>query len=93
MGPEQHAQDYFDQKICHQCALWGTNLEVILAWAEEDSLPNEVDDVEEGDIRTEVEVVKKRDEKTGQLFTLPSAKDPAANAKVRVTLRWSYSRR
>ena len=41
MGPEQHAQDYFDQKICHQCALWGTNLEVILAWAEEDSLPNE----------------------------------------------------
>lgn len=83
---EQHAQSYFAQTICHQCALWGTNLEVILAWAKGDPLPTANGDVEEGDVRTEIEVVKKKDEKTGRFFTVPSAKDPTANAKVCLAL-------
>lgn len=42
--------------------------------------------VEADDVRVDVEVVLKKDDNTGKVFSIPSAKDPSANAQVGLSL-------
>ncbi|GAA5982615.1 hypothetical protein JCM11641_002601 [Rhodosporidiobolus odoratus] len=82
---EQHCQSYYDWAICGECYNFNVALDVILAWAEADPLPNggnDKDDVESDDEVVERIVGERRvDEKTKKVYDIPSAKDPRANAK------------
>ncbi|GAA5949876.1 hypothetical protein JCM10213_005794 [Rhodosporidiobolus nylandii] len=80
---QQHCQSYFDWQICHDCYNFNVPLDAILAWAPADPLPQgDKDDIESDDEIVEKIVGEKRvDEKTKQVYEIPAAKDPRANAK------------
>ncbi|KAK4703254.1 hypothetical protein P7C70_g2963, partial [Phenoliferia sp. Uapishka_3] len=84
VSPEEHAASYLRDEQCHQCWSYKGKLDVILAWAEDEMLSEQrsksVDD-DADDVRVDVEVVVKKDDKTGKMVSIPSAKDPTANAQ------------
>ncbi|GAA5841516.1 hypothetical protein JCM9279_000677 [Rhodotorula babjevae] len=92
---EQHARSYNDYTICHECYNWDQPLDVILAWAEADPLPDgDGDDIEPDDEALVPVVGETRiDDKTHKVVVLPSVKDLRANVKYLV--KWqgvSYRR-
>lgn len=96
MGGETYplqVQSYFEDGTCHDCYRWDVPLDVILAWAVDDSLPElEKEVVEEDDVVEEIPVVQKRDE-AGKIHTIPSAKDAFARAKYLVKWQGESYRR
>ncbi|ORY90852.1 hypothetical protein BCR35DRAFT_299456 [Leucosporidium creatinivorum] len=77
---EESVSLYFDDGQCHECYRWQLPLDVILAWAEDDSLADN-DVIEEDDVVDEPATIKKKDPTTGKVFQIPSSKNPAAKAK------------
>lgn len=84
MGGETLAlqvDSYFVDGTCHDCYRWNVPLDVILAWAVDDSLPEiEKEIIDDDDVVEEIPVVQKKDE-SGKIHTIPSAKDAFARAK------------
>ncbi|GAA6000598.1 hypothetical protein JCM10207_004569 [Rhodosporidiobolus poonsookiae] len=80
---EQHCQSYYDWAIDHDCYNYNVALDVILAWAEADPLPNAEKDQDDSDDEAVEAIVGERrvDEKTKKVYDIPSAKDLRANAK------------
>lgn len=80
---EELALAYFRDGNCHDCFRYVNPLDVILAWAEDESLPELTKEaVDEDDVVEEVPEMKRQDPETGKVYTIPSAKDPSARAKV-----------
>ncbi|KPV76938.1 uncharacterized protein RHOBADRAFT_51918 [Rhodotorula graminis WP1] len=91
----QHVRSYNEYDVCHQCYNWNAPLNVILAWAEADPLPEgDGDDVEPDDEAVAPVAGETRiDDKTQKVVVLPSIKDLWANVKYLV--KWqdmSYRR-
>ncbi|SCV72600.1 BQ2448_4137 [Microbotryum intermedium] len=80
---EESAESYYLDGHCHDCYQWNVPLDVILAWREDkagEGADPEPEPVEEGDIVDQPAMVEKRDAKTGQIYQIPSSKDPSARA-------------
>ncbi|GAA6035092.1 hypothetical protein JCM8097_002180 [Rhodosporidiobolus ruineniae] len=88
---QQHCQSYLDYAVCYDCYHFSKPLDAILFWAEADPLPNAgKDDVDSDDEAVEHVAGEKRyDEKTKKTISIPSAKDPLANAKYLV--KWQQT--
>ncbi|SGY67920.1 BQ5605_C004g02825 [Microbotryum silenes-dioicae] len=87
---EESAESYYLDGHCHDCYQWNVPLDVILAWREDKPGEGaEPEAVEEGDIVDQPAMVEKRDAKTGQVYQIPSSKDPSARASYLV--KWQGS--
>ncbi|GAA5951446.1 hypothetical protein JCM21900_004412 [Sporobolomyces salmonicolor] len=84
-----HIQSYFNWEMCHDCYRydheWKVKLDVVLAW-KEDEMPSSSeegkDEDEEGEGTPDLAVVvKRKDEKTGREYVVPSAKDLMSRAQ------------
>ncbi|GAA5891901.1 hypothetical protein JCM5296_003266 [Sporobolomyces johnsonii] len=85
-----HIKSYFNWEMCHDCYRydheWQVKLDVILAWKEDEpQSPSEGgkdDDEEEEEGTPDLAVaVKRKDEKTGREYVVPSAKDLMSRAQ------------
>ncbi|KAM0751888.1 hypothetical protein T439DRAFT_325084 [Meredithblackwellia eburnea MCA 4105] len=80
---DSHVESYITDGQCHQCWSYKGVLEVILAWAPDDSAPIVVDpeEGEMGDLAgVDDRTVSTKDAK-GQKVEIPNAKNPLSNAK------------
>ncbi|KAM0792856.1 hypothetical protein ACM66B_002620 [Microbotryomycetes sp. NB124-2] len=79
---EERATAYFRDGQCHDCYRFAVVLDVILAWAEDDSLPElPKDEIDEDDVVDEIPVTRRKDPETGKIYEIPSVKDIGARAK------------
>ncbi|KAK4049413.1 hypothetical protein OIV83_004146 [Microbotryomycetes sp. JL201] len=86
---EDTALAYFRDGLCHDCYRWNVVLDVILAWAEDDSLPElPKDEIDEDDVVDEIPVTRRKDPETGKIYEIPNVKDVGARAKYLV--KWQH---
>ena len=82
---EAHIDSYLRDGQCHQCWTYKGQLDVILAWRDDELLRAQgqasADNVDADDVRAEVETTLKKDDKTGRMVAIPSSKDPGACAE------------
>ncbi|KAK4056311.1 hypothetical protein OIO90_002755 [Microbotryomycetes sp. JL221] len=70
---EEQAGAYFKDGQCHDCFRWAVVLDVILAWAEDDSLPPMAkDEIDEDDVVDELPVTRRKDPETGKIYEIPN---------------------
>ncbi|KAL8279021.1 hypothetical protein RQP46_008690 [Phenoliferia psychrophenolica] len=92
---EAHIESYLADKQCHQCWSFKGTLDVILAWSVDEALAQQMlaADVDPDDVRVVVEQTLKKDDQTGRMVAIPSAKDPTATASYLVKWQGESYRR